>query len=43
MGETLKLVEGIEPTCVEIIGHCRRMLDVFPKLLEGLELESLTT
>jgi len=36
-------VENIESTCAEIIGHCRRMFDVFPRLLEGLDLELLTT
>jgi hypothetical protein len=36
------LAENIEPTCAEIIAHCRIMFDAFPKLLEGLELESLT-
>jgi hypothetical protein len=34
-------VENIEAACTEIIGHCQRMFDVFPKLLEGLDLESL--
>ena len=35
-------VESVEPTCSEIIERCRRMFDVFPKLLEGLDLELLT-
>ena len=35
-------IENVEAVCTEIIGHCRRMLDVLPKLLEGLDLESLT-
>lgn len=37
------LAENIEPTCAEIITHCRIMFDALPTLLEGLELESLTT
>lgn len=36
-------VENVDPTCAEIIGHSRRMFDVLPKLLEGLDLELLTT
>lgn len=35
-------VEDIEPTCAEVIEHCRRMFDALPALLDGLELESLT-
>lgn len=35
-------VEQMEAVCTEIIGHCQRMFDVFPKLLEGLDLELLT-
>ena len=35
-------VDGVEPVCVAVVDHSRRMFDLFPKLLEGLELESLT-
>lgn len=35
-------VESIDPTCLAIIEHCRRMFDVFPLLLEGLDLGRLT-
>ncbi len=34
--------EDLEPACAEVIEHCRRFFAVVPKLLEGLELESLT-
>jgi hypothetical protein len=36
-------VKDIEPTCAEIITHCRMMFDALTNLLEGLELGSLTT
>jgi len=36
-------VENIKYVCAEIIGHCQQMFDIFPKLLEGLDLELLTT
>ncbi|MFN7138315.1 MAG: hypothetical protein ACK4UN_03135 [Limisphaerales bacterium] len=35
-------VENIDPVCNEIIEHCRRMFEVYPVLLEGLDLELLT-
>jgi len=31
-------VQDIEAVCTEVIGHCRRMFDVFPMLLGGLDL-----
>lgn len=34
--------DQVNPACVEIVEHCRRMFVRFPVLLEGLELESLT-
>src|SRR5690606_10603109 len=35
--------EHIEPTCLSVMEHCRRMFDVFPLLLEDLDLSLLTT
>lgn len=35
--------EDVEPVCAEVIEHCRRFFEAAPKLLEGLELETLTT
>jgi hypothetical protein len=34
--------ENIEAVCAEIIEHCSCMFDIFPGLLEGLDLELLT-
>jgi hypothetical protein len=36
-------IKNINAVCTEIIGHCRRMFDALPSLLEGLDLELLTT
>lgn len=36
-------VEHIEPTCVAVMKHCRCMFDALPNLLDGLDLELLTT
>lgn len=35
--------EDVEPACALVIEHCRRFFEAAPKLLEGLELETLTT
>lgn len=35
-------VHNLDAVCAEIVLHCRRLLDAFPELLAGLELESLT-
>jgi hypothetical protein len=35
-------LEDLEPVCAEIVRHCRRMFEVFPTLMDGLDLELLT-
>jgi hypothetical protein len=34
--------EEIEPTCDNVISHCRHFFEVAPKLLKGLEFEKIT-
>lgn len=36
-------VDDLDPVCLAVIDHSRRMLDLFPKLLKGLDLELMTT
>lgn len=35
--------EDVEPACAAVIEHCSRFFEAAPKLLDGLELETLTT
>lgn len=35
-------MENVEAVCTMITDHCQRMFDLFPALLEGLDLEQLT-
>jgi hypothetical protein len=35
-------IDNVERTCLAVVGHCQRMFDVFPMLLENLDLQLLT-